>query len=98
MSIKQRADAITERMVAILSEPSIKPEDITAVPIGRTDAKIMVKGHLLVTVDMATARFNHTTPMALAQMWLAHLRDVLPEVNVQPNPNDSKSSHAHGKK
>jgi hypothetical protein len=96
MSIKQRADAITERLVTILSDPNLKPEDIVAVPLGKDEAKIMVKDKLLVTVDKQTARFNTTTPLALARSWTVHLRKVLPEVNVQPNPNDT-SPPAGGK-
>ena len=96
MSIKQRADAITERLVTILSNPNLKPEDIVAVPLGDGEAEIMVKGKLLVTVDKQTAHFNTTTPLALAQSWTAHLRKVLPQVNVKPNPNET-SPPAGGK-
>jgi len=89
MTIKQRADTITERLATILSDPSLKPEDIVAVPLGNGEAKITVKDRLLVTVDKQTAKFNTTTPLALAQAWTTHLRKVLPEVNVKPNPNDT---------
>lgn len=87
LSVKQRADAVTDRLVTILSDPNLKPADVYAVPLGKTEAKIMVKNHLLVTVDAPTARFNQTTALALAQQWTAHLRRVLPRVNVKPNPN-----------
>lgn len=86
MSVKERADRITERLVTILSDPSIKPQDITAVPLGRTEAKIMVKKELLVTVDSETARVNQMDAMALAKKWVSHLRRVIPQVNVKPNP------------
>lgn len=94
MTVKQRADAVTERLVTILADPDLNPEDIVALPVGSNGAKIMVKTHLLVTVDLKTARFNHMKPMALAQAWLGHLRDVLPEINAQPNPNDRSGGHA----
>lgn len=97
MSIKQRADAITERLNTILSDPNLKPEDIVAVSLPNGEAKIMVKDKLLVTVDKQTARFNTTTPLALAQSWTTHLRKVLPEVNVKPNPND-KTDQPGGQK
>lgn len=86
MSVKERADRITERLVTILSDPSIKPQDITAVPLGRTEAKIMVKKELLVTVDSETARINQMDAMALAMKWVRHLRKVIPQVNVKLNP------------
>jgi hypothetical protein len=86
MSIKDRADAITDRLTRILSDPNLKPSDITVQPSGK-DAVIMVKDRLLVTVDAQTAHFNQTKPLALAQFWAAHLRVVLPKVNFRPNKN-----------
>ncbi len=88
MTVKQRADAITDRLATILSDPNLRPSNIVAVPLGKNAAKIMVKNELLVTVDPQTAQFNHTTPLALAQGWVKHLRQVLPKINVKPNPND----------
>jgi hypothetical protein len=88
MSVKQRADAITDRLTTILSNPNLKPSNIVAVPFGKSAATILVNGHLLVTVDAQTAQFNHTQPLALAQMWVKHLRHVLPKVNAKPNPNE----------
>ena len=86
ISIKDRADAITERLVRILSDPHLKPADIVVVPSGK-DAVIKVKDKLLVTVDAQTARFNGTKPVALGESWAQHLRIVLPKVNAKPNPN-----------
>jgi hypothetical protein len=86
MSIKDRADAITDRLVRILSDPNLKPSDITVQPSGK-DAVIMVKDKLLVTVDAQTAHFNQTKPLALAEFWAAHLRVVLPKINFKPNKN-----------
>jgi len=90
MSIKQRADAVTARIRAILADPALKPSDIVAVPMDKSNAKIMVKDRLLVTIDEETARFNTTTPLALAQAWTQHLRKVLPQLNVKPNPNQGE--------
>lgn len=87
MSIKERADAITDRLVLILSNPNLKPSDIQVVPLTNHEAKITVGNRLLVTVDRQTARYNQTTPFLLAQSWAAHLRRVLPRVNVKPNSN-----------
>ena len=86
MSIKERAEAVQNRLITILADPDLKPADIVAVPLGRTAAKITVKNQLLVTIDPQTARINQAKPLALAQIWVDHLRRVLPRVNVKPNP------------
>src|SRR5579871_5629129 len=63
MTIKQRAAAITDRLISILSDARIRPSDITIQPVGKEEAKIVVKDRLLVTVDARTAQFNHTKAM-----------------------------------
>ena len=91
LTVKQRADAVTERLNAILSDPNLKASDIEAVPLGKRcldGAEIVVKGRLFITVDCATARYNKATPIDLARAWLKHLRRVLPALNVKPNPNN----------
>jgi len=90
MTIKERAEAVSNRLVTILNDPALRPADIVAVPLGRNAAKIMVKNQLLVTVDSATAKINQTRPLELANMWVDHLRRVLPRVNVKPNPNNGE--------
>jgi hypothetical protein len=87
MSVKERADKITDRLRHILGNPDLKPSDIVAAPLGEDAAVITVKGRLLVTIDAQTAQFNSTTPLKLARMWVHHLRRVIVQVNVQPNPN-----------
>jgi len=86
-TVKQRADKVTERLVTILGDPHLRPDDIQALPNGKSEAKIMVKNQLLYTVDMPTARRNSTTPIKLAQSYVTHLRSLLPRINVKPNPN-----------
>lgn len=88
LSVKQRADKITERLVTILGDPHIKPSDVQALGQGKGEARIMVKTTLLYTVDTQTAKRNSTTPLKLAQSYVAHLRDLLPRINVKPNPNN----------
>ena len=88
LSVKQRADKITERLVTILGDPHIKAEDVQAVAVGKNEAKIMVKTTLLYTVDAPTAKRNGTPALKLAQSYVAHLRDLLPRINVKPNPNN----------
>jgi hypothetical protein len=87
MSILERAQVIEQRLVEILSDPSLRPADIRVGGGNGGPARIIVKNRLLVTVDAATARFNQMTPLALAEKWAAHLRQVLPKVNYVPNPN-----------
>jgi hypothetical protein len=87
MTVKERAEAVTNRLVTILNDSSLRPSDIIAVPLGRNAAKIMVKNQLLVTIDPQTARINQAKPLALANIWVDHLRRVLPHVSVKPNPN-----------
>lgn len=87
MTIKERAEAVSNRLVTILNDADLKPSDIVALPLGRNAAKIMVKNQLLVTVDTQTARINQARPLALANIWVDHLRRVLPHVSVKPNPN-----------
>lgn len=75
----QRARQIQERVNQLLGTGPIRPSDITVEPLGN-EATVDVKGKLLFTADWATARFNHTTPMALAQQWADHMRQVLPSL------------------
>ena len=73
----QRATAIQARLNRILAHGPIYPSDITVSPFG-DEAVVRIKGHLLFTADMATARYNEATPMELANMWAEHMRAVLP--------------------
>lgn len=76
-SPERRATAIQERLNRILAHGPILPEDITVSPLGN-EAVVRVKGQLLFTADMATARYNGASPMNLANQWAAHMRAVLP--------------------
>ncbi len=76
-SAEQRASAIQERLNRILAQGPILPSDITVSPLG-AEAVVRVKDRLLFTADMATARYNQATPLALANQWADHLRAVLP--------------------
>ena len=76
-SIQQRASAIQERLNRILAQGPILPSDITVSPLG-AEAVVRVKGRLLFTADMTTARYNEATPLELANQWADHLRTVLP--------------------
>ncbi len=95
LSVKQRADKVTERLVTILGDPHIKPADVQAVAQGKNEAKIMVKSTLLYTVDAPTAKRNSSTALKLAQSYVAHLRDLLPRINVKPNPNNGAPANGN---
>jgi len=86
LSVKQRADKVTERLVNFLGDPNLKPTDIQAAPNGKSEAKITIKGKLFYTVDAQTAKRENMTPLKAAQHYADMLRAVLPKVNVKPNP------------
>ncbi len=93
MSVKQRADRITDRLRFILADPNLRPSDVHVVPLGNDNAKIRVKNRLLVTVTPEDARLssrNKMTSLELAHSWARHLRSTLPQLNVKPNPNEVK--------
>jgi hypothetical protein len=73
----QRASQIQERLNNLLGMGPITADEITTQQVG-ADAVVMVKGHLLFTADSATAQFNSTTPIALANTWADHVRKLLP--------------------
>ena len=74
---EQRASAIQERLNEILAHGPIRAADVTVAPLG-AEAVVRVKGRLLFTADAATAKFNQATPLALANQWATHVRNVLP--------------------
>jgi hypothetical protein len=75
----QRAEHIQNRVNKLLGEGPIYPSDITVQPVGN-EAEVLVKGQLLFTADWATARFNQSTPMELANMWADRVRAILPKL------------------
>lgn len=86
LSVKQRADKVTERLVNFLGDAELKPTDIQAAPNGKAEAKITIKGRIFYTVDAQTAKRENMTPLKAAQHYVDSLRTVLPKVNVKPNP------------
>ena len=75
----ERASAIQARVNQLLGAGPIKPADITVEPAGN-EATVNVKGQLLFTADWATARFNHSTPTDLANVWADNMRRILPKL------------------
>ncbi len=85
---QQRADAVSDRLVPILSITNLTPADVhVQQKRAGQDASITVRGHLLITVDRTLAQVNGMTPYALAEKWAGTLAAVLPQVNAHPNPN-----------
>jgi hypothetical protein len=86
---EQRAEAIKERMIPILSMEELKPDEIRVVqeqPKG--DAAIYVRDRLLITVDRGMALANgNGDPADLARLWADRVRQILPQVVVtEENP------------
>ncbi|MEO7717437.1 MAG: hypothetical protein ABIY70_14650 [Capsulimonas sp.] len=79
MTPEQRADQIQLRVNKVLGQGPIMASDITVEPSGG-EAVVNVKGQLLLTADRATARFNQSTPMELAQSWANNMRNILPSL------------------
>jgi len=65
-------------------QATAQPQELTAseferyLSTGRINEVIVVKDQLLLTVDKRTADFNKATPKQLAEMWVKHIREVLP--------------------
>jgi len=77
---EQRARSIQERVNRMLGQGPIDPSDITVAQVDPTDAAVYVKGQLLFTADKATANFNSSTPIDLAQSWASTMRRLLPDL------------------
>ena len=77
MSTSERATQIQARVNKFLGIGPIRPGDIVAQRHGN-EAVVLVKGQTLFTADWATAKYNRTTPMLLAETWAEKMRAVLP--------------------
>lgn len=87
MTVKQRADAITDRINDVLSDGSdITASDIQVKTINK-EVALTVKDQLIITVDKKTADYNKATPQQLGEMWAKHLREVLPELSIHSKGN-----------
>lgn len=88
MTAEQRAEAVKERLVPILSLENLRPEDITVrQERPKQDAGLYVRDQLLITVDRDLARANgNGDPGDLARAWAERLKDILPNVSVKYNP------------
>jgi len=84
LTASQRVIKIQERLVDIMSDPNILPDDIYVYHSDITDGgyDIYVKDHLLLTVDCQLARANDSKCEQLAIDWAEKLRANLPYANV----------------
>jgi hypothetical protein len=76
---EERASQIQQRLNLFLGDGPISADEITTQTEG-DDAVVLVKGQLLFTADAATAHYNTTSPLSLADTWADSLRSVLPEL------------------
>ncbi|MDR5682579.1 MAG: hypothetical protein QN163_00925 [Armatimonadota bacterium] len=88
-SIEQRREAVRLRIVRAYATEQVTAANIVARPVG-ADWAIYVGRQLIITVDQNHARANNTTTAALAQLWLARLRDLMPRCRPDPNPPGSR--------
>jgi hypothetical protein len=91
---EQRAEAVQDRLQAILSTENLSPDDIV-VKQSRPyqDANIYVRDRLLITVDRKLAQANgNNDPGALAAQWAARMRAILPTVSVKQQPTSGDTA------
>lgn len=77
---EQRADAVRTRLTPILSMQGLSAQDVTVRTLNPGQSNILVRGHLLLTVDRTLAQANGQKPARLAQAWAANLRETIPQV------------------
>ncbi|MBV9851829.1 MAG: hypothetical protein JO250_19350 [Armatimonadetes bacterium] len=87
---EQRADAVRTRLTPILSLQNLSANDVTVQTLNPNQSNILVRGHLLLTVDRTLARANGMRPAQLAQAWAANLRQTIPQVTAAPGPQYGK--------
>ena len=77
-TVEQRADQVTYRINNLLGSYPFSPSDVKVV-VQNKEYVVTVGNNLIITADQNTAKFNKTTPQALAEIWAANLRRVIPE-------------------
>jgi hypothetical protein len=86
-TLKGRADTVTMRLQDILALVELKSADIVGVPQKDGTVAIYVRKKLLLTATAEDGRPSKLTAKQQADVWIKHLRDVLPKVSIKPNPN-----------
>lgn len=85
LSVDQRREAVRLRIVRAYATETVTASNVRLSPQGN-DWVIAVGRTTLLTVTEADGRANGTTAAALAQAWVARLRDLLPRCRPQPLP------------
>jgi len=86
LSVRQRVDAIHDRLAEILADTRIGMADVQVERARDGILLILVKRHPLVTVTPADGQANGLSAQRQAEIWARQVRKVLPQVNVRPNP------------
>ncbi len=84
MNVLTREGAVTERINKALANPHLKASDFEVSQTGSQGSEIVYKDHLIVTITNKEATANHSTPSALAKVWLGRIRHILPKSSVKP--------------
>lgn len=83
LSVKERADRVTERINNVLGSEPFNPSDVK-VGVRNKEHVVLIGDKVIITADKRTAQFNKSTPEQLANMWAANLRRVIPKAKAQP--------------
>jgi len=78
MSATDRVDRLNERLAYILGYERLAPGNIY-IKMNNGQPTIFVGRSVLIEVTQADAEANGTTPLALAENWLANLRHAMPQ-------------------
>ena len=94
-SVEKRAEIVRDRVLTILSDASLTPENIAkAVSVRKsgTDRALYVGKNLFFTITPADAEATHATVDQLAKMWADNLRAALPKTKPRPKPESAAES------
>ncbi|HUV04352.1 MAG TPA: hypothetical protein VMX94_04520 [Armatimonadota bacterium] len=83
LSVKQRADLVTERINNVLGSEPFNPSDVKT-GIRNKEYVVLIGDKVIITADKRTAEFNKSKPEQLANIWAANLRRVIPKAKAQP--------------
>ena len=83
LSVKERADRVTERINNLLGSEPFNPSDVKT-GIRNKEHVVLIGDNLIITADKRTAEFNKATPEQLAKIWATNLRRVIPKAKAQP--------------
>jgi len=78
MTVKERADAVTQRINNYLGSEPFSPDDVK-VAVRNKEYVVLIGDYVIITADKETAKINKTTPEKLAEIWAANLRKAIPE-------------------